>query len=261
MKASRLIVCFILAFTWIQSIWGQSVEPLVVDIVWLKDGSKLRGTILKWELERGMDFKLLTGAEIVIPKNEIQRVMQDITLREGSEKETNTYVRPPRVYAFKEKGWYQNTSVFLNISFSGGAGIHHAMGYRFSRLLGVGIGSGIETHDFDAIRNIIPVYAEARGFLLPKKITPYYALKIGYGIALKERFFEGPSGSANAKGGFHFSPEFGVRFGAGDVSYYLGLEYKIQNASYTYPDFFGGGAIITDKISYRRLELRTGLLF
>jgi hypothetical protein len=242
-------------------LFGQSVDSNIVDIVWLKDGSKLTGTILKWELQHGMEFKLVTGAVMEIPKEEIRRVSQDIPLNGRNVREPIQEIREPKVYDFKEKGWYQNTSGFINTSFNGGAGIHHVMGYRFNRMLGIGLGTGVETHDFSSVRNIIPIYAEARGFLLPKKITPYYALKIGYGIALKERQFFDEGGSESAKGGFHFSPELGVRFGAGDVSYYLGLEYKIQNASYRHQDFFGGGAVFTDKISYRRIEIRTGLLF
>jgi len=84
-----------------------------------------------------------------------------------------------------------------------------------------------------------------------------HVMKIGYGIALKDetRF------TTRANGGFHFSPEVGVRFGAGDVSYYLGIEYKLQKASFVSENFFGGGGTFTDNISYRRFELRTGLLF
>ena len=256
MRTFYKVICLFLALMTVQTVIGQSVGSEIVDIVWLKDGSKLRGTILKWDLERGMEFKLLTGAEILIPKKDIHRVMQDIPSADGSSF-GNTYVKPPKIYNFKEKGWYQNSSGFINFSFSGGAGIHHAMGYRFNRLFGVGLGTGIETHDFDAVRNIIPIYAEVRGFLLPKKITPYYAFKIGYGIALRDEF----RGTIRAHGGIHISPEVGVRFGAGDVSYYLGLEYKLQNATYTSQSFDWFGGTFTDKISYRRVELRTGLLF
>jgi len=235
----------------------EDMEKKIVDIVWLKDGSKLTGTILKWELERGMEFQLLTGAVIVIPKAEINRVMQDTPYVSDDRGRREPYFREPRVYAFKEEGWYHNTSGFINFSFMGGAGIHHAMGFRFNRLLGIGLGTGIETHDFNNVRNIIPVYAEVRGFFFPKKITPYYAVKLGYGFALTDEL----AGTSEAKGGIHFSPEMGVRFGGRDVTYYAGLEYKIQNATFTSSDFIFGGGVFTEKISYRRLELRTGLLF
>ncbi len=250
------IVLFILLF-----ISGGSIaqtqtesEKQIVDIVWLKDGSRLTGTILKWDLAKGMEFQLITGTIVIIPKADIQRVMQDTPLGTVSATERPIYFKEPKAYDFKEKGWNHNTSGFLNVSFMGGAGIHHVMGYRFKRQLGIGLGFGIETHDFNQRRNIVPIYAEVRGFMLPKKITPYYALKIGYGFTLRDRF-----SGLSSKGGFHFSPELGVRFGAGDVSYYLGVEYKIQNATFS-DEFFGGGTS-TDKISYRRVELRTGLLF
>jgi hypothetical protein len=153
---------------------------------------------------------------------------------------------------------YHTFSGFLNFSFMGGAGLHYSIGHRFSRLLGVGLGTGLETHDFNNSRNIIPIYAEARGFLLPKRISPYYALKLGYGFALGNEF----NGTLEAKGGLHFSPEIGVRFGATDVNYYLGVEYKIQNATFTSTGWgWDGQGRFTDKISYRRFELRTGLVF
>ncbi|MGB4850270.1 MAG: hypothetical protein WBP41_20260 [Saprospiraceae bacterium] len=259
MKSLITIFIFIFTFLSSQSLTGQTEEKTPIDIVWLKDGSRLTGTILKWDLERGMDFKLSTGAEITILKKDIHRVMQDVQKADDSGllNPKYSYPRTPKPYAFREKGWYQNSSGFINVSYYGGAGIHHAMGYRFNRLLGVGLGTGIESHDFSSIRNIIPIYAEARGFLIPQRISPYYALKIGYGIALKD----GSRGITKAVGGFHFSPEFGVRFGGGDVSYYLGIEYKIQNATFTTDGFDFSGLKFTDKISYRRVELRTGLLF
>ena len=257
MKTIRTICLSILTLVIVHPIISQQDSSKVIDVVWLRDGSVLKGTITKWEMERGMEFKLLTGAEVVIPKLDIRRVTQDVPVAYGNEAAKATYIKVPKPYSFKEEGWYQNTSGFLHIADEGGAGIHHAMGYRFSRLLGVGLGAGIETHDFNYVRNIIPVYAEARGFFFPKKVTPYYALKIGYGFALKDEF----SGDIKAEGGIHFSPELGFRFGGGDVSYYAGIEYKIQNATYTNNFFDGSGSTFTEQVSYRRLEFRTGLLF
>ncbi len=230
-------------------------EKQIVDVVYLKDGSKLSGKILKWELARGMEFQLATGAVISIPKEDIKNVMQDTPFYSAH---IQPRERGPKAYSFRETGWYQNSSGFINPSFSGGAGIHHVMGYRFNRKIGVGFGMGIETHDFNAVRNIIPVFAEVRGFLLPKKVTPYYALKLGYGFALKDEI----SGTLEGKGGIHISPELGVRFGAGDVNFYAGLEYKLQNATFIWNGWdFWGNTRLTDKVSYRRIEFRTGLLF
>lgn len=230
----------------------------IVDVVLLKDGSKLSGRIMQWDLARGMQFKLITGAEMMIPKVEIAKVYQDIPFASAPVTGVPEYYhRGPKQYSFKEEGVYQTFSGFLNFSDNGGAGVHYSIGYRLSRMLGVGIGSGFESNDFFYTRNIVPLYAEARGFFLPQRITPYYALKIGYGFALTDEL----AGTIDAKGGIHFCPEFGVRFGGRNVCYYMGLEYKIQNATFTNSDWWGGQGEFTDVISYRRTELRMGLVF
>ncbi len=252
------LVLFILISANLLNAQDSVSTQLVVDVVWLKDGSKLSGTILKWELARGMEFKLITGAELLIPKEEIAKVYQDLPFSSPYQENFPHYPKGERPFAFREEGVYNTFSVFLNFSENGGAGIHYSIGYRFSRMLGVGIGTGIEAHDFFNTRSIVPLYAEARGFFLPEKISPYYALKIGYGFALKDEL----GGTVEAKGGFHFSPELGVRFGGRSVNYYLGLEYKLQNASFTTNwSPWGGQGEFTDVVSYRRIELRTGLLF
>jgi hypothetical protein len=235
---------------------GQDAATSVplIDVVWLKDGSRLSGTIIKWELNRGMEFKLLTGATMVIPRPEIRRVFQQIRL--GSEESiVSPPDRSPRPYSFKEEGLYHTFSGFLNTSFAGGAGMHYSIGHRFNRLLGAGIGFGYESNDLDLNRNFIPLYAEARGFLLARRITPYYAVKAGYGFAVQNDNVTGET----HKGGFHFAPEAGVRFGGQDVNFYAGAQYKIQSATYT--SQWGEDFSFTDKITYRRLEMRLGIVF
>jgi hypothetical protein len=227
-----------------------------VDVVWLKGDSRLTGTILRWELARGMEFQLATGAILQIPRSEITKVYQDVTpntalaMGVGSRK----IWRP---YAFREHGLYQTFSLFVNVADPGGAGLHYSIGHRFNRMLGVGVGLGIESNDFWNDRQMVPVYVEARGFFRPQKISPYYAFKVGYGIALKHNYAE----EIAAKGGLMISPEIGIRFGSRAVNYYLGMEYKLQQASYVTTFRWQGDGTTTDKITYKRLELRTGIIF
>lgn len=255
LKPAITLISFLICF----SVFSQteSSVPKFVDIVELKDGSKLTGTILKWELANGMDFQLATGAVITILKDEIKRVTQEQPIEIHSTV-INNMPRGPKPYAFREEGMYHNGSLYLTLPLYLSQGLNYAMGYRFNRLLGVGIGTGYESHETDSpffrLINFIPLYAEARGFLLAEKISPYYAVKIGYGFALQPNF-----GFGEATGGFQLSPEIGMRFGSGAVNFYAGLDYKIQKAMFR-EEFFGGGTSI-EKITFRRLGLRTGLLF
>ncbi len=226
----------------------------LVDVVWLKGGSRLTGTIVKWELARGMEFRLATGAVMEIPRNEIEKVYQDVQ-QNSIFSSGPSLPRLPHPYAFKEHGLYQSFSVFLNFSDPGGAGLHYSIGHRFSRLVGVGGGIGIESNDFFNDRGLVPVFAEARGYFRADKISPYYAFKMGYGFAIKNSSFE----QVDARGGFYMSPEVGVRFGGSTVNYYLGIEYKLQSAIYV--NYFDWQGTSTDKITYKRVEMRTGIVF
>ena len=261
-KLATWIICFNCVALFTLPSFGQSVDSVkvtdkIVDVVWLKDGSKLSGYILKWELARGMEFKLITGAEVILPKDQITRVYQDLPFASQLQTDQNSYVRRDRSYRFREEGIYNTFSCFLNFSSFGGAGVHYSIGYRFNRMLGVGIGIGIESNDFNNSRGIVPLYAEARGFFVPKKISPYYAFKIGYGFAQRDEL----SGTIDAKGGFMVSPELGVRFGGRAVNYYMGFQYKIQNAEFTNTIGWEGQGTYTDVVSYRRVDFRAGLLF
>jgi len=257
MNLKTCICLLFFAFGFVLNLKAQAdstSHPVMVDVVWLRGGSRLTGTILKWELARGMELKLATGAVMIIPRNEIDKVYQDVMLN-------STYlsnfpvVHESHPYAFNEHGLYQSFSLFLNFSDPGGAGLQYTIGHRFNRMLGVGGGIGIETNDFFNERSQVPLFVEARGFFLPEKITPYYAVKLGYGFAIKHNTIE----VLDSKGGLYFSPEIGVRFGSRKVNYYLGMEYKILQAKYV--NAYGWEGTTTDKITYRRLEMRTGLIF
>ena len=90
-----------------------STDSQTFDVVHLKDGSRLSGKILSWDMEKGMEFKLATGATIYIQKAEIVRVVQDSP--EIANDRFRRFRQPfvPRPYAFREKGWYQNSSGFF----------------------------------------------------------------------------------------------------------------------------------------------------
>ena len=233
----------------------------IVDVVELRDGSRLVGRIERWAYDRGLEMVLITGAKVSIPKQDIRNVTQQTALSDQMAIfQTYGYGMKARpAYAFREKGLYQSASFFLNTSVSGGAGIHYAIGHRFNRWIGVGLGVGYESNDLTQSRQLIPVYAEARGFLLARRITPYYGFKLGYAFALPDEEW----GLTSAKGGFGFSPELGVRFGSRAVNVYVGAEYKWQRASWTHTSFSWDGSdwTYTDEVTYRRINFRAGLLF
>lgn len=232
----------------------------IVDVVQLKDGSRLVGRIERWVYDRGLEIVLITGTRVSVPKQDIRNVTQQTVLSDQlAIFQTYGYdMNAKRPYAFREEGLYQVFSGFVNMSANGGAGLHYAIGHRFNRLVGAALGIGYESNDLTQSRTLVPVYAEARGFLLAKKITPYYGLKVGYAFALRNE----AEWLTDAQGGFGFSPEVGVRFGGRAVSFFIGAEYKWQQASWTYTGWgWDGQGRYTDEVTYGRVNLRTGILF
>jgi hypothetical protein len=223
-----------------------------VDVVWLKDGSRLVGSITRWDLDRGLELKLASGSLMAIPKKDIGHVFQQV--KPGTE-HTLVPARISHPYAFREVGLYHQLSTFFHGSADyGGAGIQYAIGYRFNRKFSLGAGIGYETNEINNGRTLFPIFAEARGFLKAEKVSPYYAMKLGYSLAGDNEFF-----AETATGGLYVAPEVGLRIGSRKVNFFCGIGYKYQQAKFTTtwgPDYF-----FTDKITYKRFELRTGILF
>lgn len=235
---------------------AQETAPTVplIDVVWLKDGSRLSGSILRWDLDRGLELKLASGAVMSIPKKDIRHVFQQV--QQGTEDSLVPIATLHRdqPYAFKEHGLYHTASAFFHVSEFGGIGVQYSIGHRFNHRFGVGMGIGYESNEINAGRNLMPIFGELRGYLLQKKFSPYYALKVGHSIAFdnEEEFQE------TGKGGVYFAPEIGMRFGSSKINFYLGAEYKYQQATYevSWLDYS-----YADKITYKRLEVRTGIVF
>jgi hypothetical protein len=149
----------------------------------------------------------------------------------------------------------------LNLAFSAGieAGLSltHSIGYRFNQFLGVGAGVGIENFELGWGKRVIPVFLEGRGYLSKKKISPYYAIRAGWGFALKYDDFN----ITEAKGGYMLNPEIGYRFGANPhLNFTLGMGVRFQRVSYT-TEWEWNRNIQIDKITYQRIEIKAGILF
>ncbi|MFM9950208.1 MAG: hypothetical protein ACKV1O_19900 [Saprospiraceae bacterium] len=239
----------------------------LTDVVYLKDGSVLKGLIVNYEQGATLNFRLQNGEEIVIIDSEIARIVQDVR-----EPKANSYddlingkvkAKPKeQVYNFKERGFYNATMLgSLNTragnEFKMGLSFHNVSGFQFSRWLGIGLGVGIETYGTDDDEVIYPIFAEFRGYLNKKIKAPYYSLGAGYGfMATNEKEF-----ITEARGGWMLHPAIGLRFsGKKHSNLTADIGYKFQKA-YFRRDFTFNGDIEIRDVLYQRLIIRVGLLF
>lgn len=233
-----------------------------IDEVYLKDGSKLRGKIQEYHRGSYLMFKMASGV-IRINEEDIERIIQEpkeslIALMVKREK-------PPKVYAFREQGFYSSV-VFALLPGGGdynselGLSLQTSFGYQLNRQFGLGLGLSLDGYaNVESDDTFVPLFAEARGYLWKKKNTPYWTVAAGYGFPLRTE-------AANQEirrfeGGYMFHPAIGYRLGADKtINLTVDLGYKFQKAI-TEREFFFSGEIITRDVLYRRLSLRMSVIF
>jgi len=246
---------------------GATAKEELTDVVYLKDGSVLKGLIVNYEQGATLTFKLQNGEEIVIIDTEIARIVQDVREPKSTSYDElmngKVKAKPKeQVYEFRERGFYNvmmlgSLNTRAGNEFKMGVSFHNVSGFQFSRWLGIGLGVGIETYGTDDAEVIYPVFAEFRGYLNKKIKAPYYTLGAGYGfMTTNEKEF-----ITEARGGWMLHPAIGLRFnGKKHNNLTADIGYKFQRA-YFRRDFTFNGDIEIRDVLYQRLIIRVGLLF
>jgi len=247
------IVCFLLPNT----NFAQTDDIQYIDIVHLKDGSEFRGKIIIYKHDDYLKMEILGGQVVEFPAKQIKKIVQQPY---GQSAYVPKVVRT-REYNFRERGIYNETYVNLPQGYNSsgwwnvGLGMHHVTGFQFNRWIGAGMGIGFDGYEMGRGENVIPVYAEARGYFKQKNISPFYSVGLGYGFAGKNE----NTGIIKGRGGIMFNPNIGYRFGASaGANFTLSFGYKLQKASFTVLRWNGE---IKRDYTYNRLNLKLGLLF
>ena len=219
----------------------------------LKRGIVVRGAIIS--MRPGEYYSILSpgGDTIHVPDRLILNV---------SYPNEPTKITSRRPYQFKENGFYSATGLgvmFNTVSGNNRSSVGYELstvfGYQKNRLLGFGIGSGIDFYQPGGREMVVPIFAEVRGYLLPRNVSLYYSVRGGYGIAVKGRNID-VWGSEN---GWMFNPALGWRLGGRQgMNFTLDLGLKFQKASF---DYRWGSERSTLDLVYRRLDMRIGFLF
>jgi len=135
------------------------------DVLVLKNGDKVKGQIIE-QTDESIKIRLYGG-------NEFTLKLKDVT-----EITSEKFNKPNRFPHIKQKGYYNTSTISLlarqyrdiEISF---LHIHTVHGYRFSPMLGIGLGCGINEGG-------ISIYININGDIQTKgKLTPTYSMNIG----------------------------------------------------------------------------------
>lgn len=258
-KAVLKNLVLILALLISSQLIGQNSGKFVrTDVVYLKNGSIFRGQIELYEYGKELRLRLYENQVLVFEAKNIKKIVQTANESEKEEKE----IESKKTYAFREQGFYFHSS----LGYIGGNNlwgnyidafnVHSQVGYQFNRLIGAGIGTGVDFYNV-GLGSIIPVYGAARGYLKKSNFSPFYQLAAGMGIPIKNE----NSGFSDSKAGYYLAPELGFRFGASnEANMTLGIGLTWQKA--TYITTFGDTVTKNeDNYTFRRFNLKIGVLF
>jgi len=133
--------------------------------------------------------------------------------------------------------------------------------YRFHHLLTVGAGTGISLFPRGPL---MPLYADIRADLLPRRMTPHAFVRGGYGVPLyknedwTDRFGNDREGSAS--GGAMIEMGAGMRlYTLGGVSWIVSIGFRQQATRDIFQDW--GGNLINESQVFQRVSLSLSLSY
>ena len=203
--------------------FGARAEELQ-DVVYLKNGSIIRGTII--EQVPNESLKILTGdgSIFVYEMSQIQKMTKENSLDNG-----NGFTHKSGFSSYKMKSNLFREPGYRGVVDIGGAigvedygdgvfSVSTSHGYQFNPYLFMGAGLGLDYHFGHGGSAFIPIFIDIRGYFLNGRVTPFIGTKVGYSP------FDGY--------GFYFNPSLGVSFAIfGSFGMNVALGYNLQRAS------------------------------
>ncbi len=240
----------IIIFLFFSSFSLFSQENKQISIVYLHDGSMIKGFVIEDHTLDLVNIKIIDGTVLSISLKTVKSI---IKLKENIEILKNgKYVQTKGVYKLISMGtltgWRVDEQDYIVWGFSL---INLAAGYQFNQFINVGGGIGMDIYD----KEYFPVYADFRGYILNKGVSPYYAFQLGYGFSTD--IFNNVSINESYSGGVMLHPSIGLRFASyKNTKFIMEAGYKFQYDKRT-NEFRGW----VDKMVYKRLSIKFGVLF
>ncbi|RMG75893.1 MAG: hypothetical protein D6722_00245 [Bacteroidetes bacterium] len=178
----------------------------VQDVIYLHNGSVIRGKILQQTPGDSVTIQILPGRILTFSTREVEAITME---EDFEEKALIQYRRTRRPVVMKSTGLYHRFSVGLGLGqgrwgVQGNGSLGYHIGYIVKPRLRVGLASGFDFYNGGVIT---PVMAEAQADLVFKKVTPVARVQLGYGFGISsgwanEVFRGGPVGQVAL--GFRF---------------------------------------------------------
>lgn len=189
------------------------------DVVYLKDGTIMRGIIVETIPDVSIKIKDNTGNTYFYKMADIHRMTREEAKVVKKERGGD--------FGFGNKGFGASYEIGTAAYIEGFPALSAVLvhGYRFSNEIFVGVGTGV---DFaDGYINV-PAYLDVRAYFLKTRATPFFSLGAGYNFVSENKNYHG----------FLVNPAAGVRFALNQkIAINLNLGYKLVGIPITYTTY------------------------
>lgn len=169
---------FLVLFILLLGFSTYSIAQNYVEVVYLKNGSIIKGIIIEQVPNVSLKIKTADGSLFVYSLSEVEKITKEETVRTRDNRVTarNTL---KGYKGFVDAGYIFDTSDNNAGKFS----ISTSHGYQFNNYLFLGAGMAIDCYtDTDESQFGVPIFANFRANFINKKITPFADLKSGYSV-------------------------------------------------------------------------------
>lgn len=181
-----------------------------LDIVYLKDGSKLKGTLIEMKIGEYLLLKSVSNIEIKVESKFLKKVVQDCKDNKDNVIDNSIF---DKGFHFALRGQVLPGKSYFN-SFNIGFGSHVAFNYRRNHRIGYGISVGVERFTINDVEDVTtyPVMAEISGLISTKRISPSYIIGVGYGFVNQKNEYQNNNRNIiDYKGGLTYQALVGLR--------------------------------------------------
>ncbi|MEI6124141.1 MAG: hypothetical protein WCQ95_11010 [Bacteroidota bacterium] len=236
MKTTKILL---LLTTFLLLVSGAFAQNIMQDVVYLKNGGIIRGTLIELVPDKHIKIQTVDGNVFVYQMSEIEKYVKEA-------------VYHPQIIKVKDftgmkLGYYGVVESGLGIGFGYDISILDSKlniisGYRVNTWFAVGAGWGIRIRPGNEM--YMPVFIDVRSNFLNKPTSPYISLDAGYGFCP----------SYHRLSGFMMSPTLGVSVKLkSNFAINLGLNYEMQHFdnAYSYYSYYRNASRYQHTISFQ----------
>ena len=243
-------------------------QTLSEDVVYLKNGSIIRGSLKSAAGENPLRIELLGGSLFVFQQSEIDSIKKENVLQRNQKALAKNYFRKDRGFRhITEFGFIYGTDLkqtetpyyygYQRDDF--GVSVHTVNGYQVWPYLFVGAGLGIDRF-INYQQTFSPFYVRVASEFLKKRATPYVFADIGYSHLWKKKGDEWVS--YQNKGGLYIAAGGGVRIYTNSRASVLLSASSRRNVSSTRWWYTQATDVVYNiQRTYQRLSINVGVTF